>query len=53
MPPTLEQLCLDLPEPASERLEQLLAEELTREAADRANALIPIQRDGEELGDAA
>jgi hypothetical protein len=34
MPPILEQLSFGLPEPASDRLEQLLAEEQPAEAAE-------------------
>ena len=34
MPPIVEQLRFELPEPASDRLEQLLAEELEREGAE-------------------
>ncbi|WP_346380929.1 hypothetical protein [Microbacterium sp.] len=33
MPPIVEQLGFELPEPASDHLEQLLAEELERDAA--------------------
>ena len=53
MPPIVEQLSFELPEPANDRLEQLLAKELAREVADRSYGLTLIQIDGEELGDAA
>jgi hypothetical protein len=51
--PSIVQLSFDLPEPADERLERLLAEELPREHEDPSYGLLVLQAHPEEAGDAA
>lgn len=51
--PMLDQLSFGFPQLAEDRLEQLLSEELAREAADLSFSLILIQRATKDLDDAA